>query len=136
VFVPRRIEILDRVEDVFGALLSRSAGSFRETALFCRDDLDGVALADTSQAGLTVGDFEFAGDRLSLTTESPSGGVVVILNTHSPFWRVTRGGACDRVLPVYHMVQAVLVKPGRQNVELRYCPPYRFRDGGDSKEGA
>jgi len=124
VFAPASIDLFTDQSALIEAMKTRDVQEFRDRAIVASPDLNGMDLKAGRQGDITVSGFTFQGDRVSFQTDSPKGGLVVVLNSYSPFWKIVKGGVTDRVLPVYHAFQGILVKPGRQEVVVRYMPPY------------
>jgi hypothetical protein len=124
VFAPASIDLFTDQGALIEAMKTRDVKELRDRAIVASTDLIGMDLKAGRQGDISVSGFAFQGDRVSFRTDSPKGGLVVVLNSYSPFWKIVKGGVTDRVLPVYHTFQGVLVKPGRQEVVVRYMPPY------------
>lgn len=123
-FAPEYIEIVDSREVLANEMKRRSAAEFRERALIAREDIKSSYIRNGSRNEIQVANYTVSGDRVSFTTDSKMGGLVVILNSYSPYWRVVKGGIHTEIIPVYHAFQGVFVKPGLREVIIEYCPPY------------
>lgn len=61
--------------------------------------------------------------RVTLTADSPTGGLVVLHDAFAPGWTATIDGKPADVLPVNVLSRGVVVPPGQHRVEMRYMPP-------------
>jgi len=123
-FAPEYIEIFQSKEDLTSELKKRTAKAFRKRALLVQEDIGRLDIKNGSRNEIQISNYRVSGDRVSFDTDSKKGGLVVVLNSYSPYWKVVKGGSYNEVFPVYHAFQGVFVKPGRQEVTIEYCPPY------------
>ncbi len=61
--------------------------------------------------------------RVTLLTDSPTGGLVVLHDSFAAGWTAMISGRQVPVHPVNIMSRGVVVPAGRQRVEMSYCPP-------------
>ncbi len=59
---------------------------------------------------------------LTLETDGPSSGLVVVSSRYDPGWKATLNGRPAPLLKVNYMLQGVAVPAGRHTIELRYAP--------------
>ncbi len=123
-FAPDYVEVFESELEVINELKTRTSETFGESALVVRKDIGELENRARLRNKVHVSNYRVKGDRVSFVASSEKGGLVVILNSYSPYWKVVKGGLHTEVIPVYHAFQGVYVKPGRQEVVIEYCPPY------------
>lgn len=61
--------------------------------------------------------------RVTIETDSPTGGLLVLNDAFARGWTATVAGRATPVHPVNVIARGVRVQPGKQRVEMRYSPP-------------
>jgi len=64
-----------------------------------------------------------ADSEVVLTTDSPTGGMLVLHDSYAPGWTATLDGRDAMIYPVNVLSRGVLVPPGRHVVRMSYMPP-------------
>lgn len=62
-------------------------------------------------------------DGFDVTLDAPRGGIVIVNQTFSPFWRAELDGQEAAIAPADLIHMAIAVPPGGQKLVLRYCRP-------------
>ncbi len=65
-------------------------------------------------------------DRLELTVDAGGPALMVVTNSHSPFWRCAVDGAAAEIMPAFGAFWGVRLPAGARRVVFRYEPPYRI----------
>lgn len=68
----------------------------------------------------------YSPDLIRLDVTSETAAALVVGNTFSPYWHAYVNGGEVSLVPAYGVFWAVPLQSGRQDVEFRYEPPYRF----------
>jgi hypothetical protein len=85
-------------------------------------DTDAVALG--AAGDLSIRDFAKVTDGYDITLESPhDGGVVVVNNFYSPFWKAWAGSRALTLVPANGIHMAISVPPGTRSLKVRYSRP-------------
>jgi len=63
-------------------------------------------------------------DRATVAIETATGGLLVVANAYTPFWKADVDGSPAPIIPAYYAFQGIVVPPGSKVVKLHYCPSY------------
>jgi hypothetical protein len=125
VFAPRSIEIVADEAAMLGALTRRSSQQLAASALVVQSEVPPPVAAAPNNLEIEIKRVETVrGDHLKITTHSEAGGLVIVSNSFSPYWRATAENAELAVFPAYHTFIGIWVPPGNHVIDLRYRPPY------------
>jgi hypothetical protein len=113
-------EVLAALADADVATLGRTA--FVEAGDVPEDALDPAATGGGGTGSVRIE--SYGADRIALDVVSSRKGLLVVLNSHSPYWQATVDGTAAPYVPAYHAFAAVPVPAGASKVVLRYAPPY------------
>jgi hypothetical protein len=123
-FIAKSVKLVD-AESVWTEL-SRSDFSY---CRFATVEGDGVAESAVAEEGCTgsatiVG---YLGNEVSLLTDAPSPGLLVLTDSYYPGWRATVDGVEKPVVRADGIFRGVWLEAGRHNVRFRFRPPSVFR---------
>jgi len=113
--------------DLQAALKEADVATLAKTAFVETRDLPGDALDPAGASGGAGGSVKlesYGADRVALEVVSESKGLLIVLNSFSPYWRATVDGRAAPYLPAYHAFSAVPVPAGSSKVVLTYEPRY------------
>ena len=83
-------------------------------------DTDAIALGTAGT--LSIRDFAKVTDGYDITLEAPhDGGVVVVNNFYSPFWKAWADGRALTIVPANGIHMAIAIPPGARIVKIRYA---------------
>jgi hypothetical protein len=125
VFAPRSIEAVADEAAMLSTLTRRSSQQLAGSALVVRSEVPAPVAAAPKSLEVEIKRVETVrGDHLKITTRSEAGGLVVVTNSFSPYWRAAAENAELAVFPAYHTFIGIWVPPGDHVIDLRYRPPY------------
>jgi hypothetical protein len=125
VFAPRSVEAVADEAAMYRVLPSRSSQEFANTALVVESEVPARVAAAPKDLQVDIKQVETVrGDHLKIATHSETGGLIVVTDSFSPYWRASAGGAALPVFPTYHTFIGIWVPPGDRVIELQYRPPY------------
>lgn len=127
-FVAGRVRAFADDAELLDALAEASTAELRSAAFVAGAPVEGSGAQAAATTGgderITVRDY--SADRIELDVEAAAGGILVITNSFSEYWRATIDGSPAAVFPVYHAFQGIAVEKGTHRLELSYRPPYSF----------
>lgn len=109
------------------ALEEASVPELLDTALVSREVADELGSPAGKGDGGRVKLIHYGADQISLTVDSPKGGVLVVTNNYSPYWKPQIDNRPVGIFPVDHTFQGVSVPAGKHRIELKYEPPYAVK---------
>lgn len=125
-FVARRVEPVAGPAALWSALNSASVSVLRETvyarASYAAALKPAGAAAKRADARIML----YSPDRIEVDLDVDGGGVLVVTNNFSPFWRAAVDGRPRALFPAYELFWAVPVARGDRRVVFTYEPPYRL----------
>jgi hypothetical protein len=125
VFAPRSVEAVADEAAMLGALTHRSSQQLAGSALVVQSEVPAPVAAAPKNLEIEIKRVETVrGDHMRIATRSEAGGLVVVSNSFSPYWRASAENAALAVFPAYHTFIGIWVPPGDQVIDLRYRPPY------------
>lgn len=122
-FCAHSVRGYDDRKQLLMALASATPSELATTAMFERDDVQGVSIDTDGQDGRVAGP-RYLRDAVELDVDTDSGCPVVLTDSYSPYWKAQLDGVATRLLPVDAAFQAVMVPAGHHRVFLSYRPPY------------
>jgi hypothetical protein len=115
--------VIPERERLLAALADEAAAALRRRA-YLQEDVP-PALARIAPGRLRLVRSE--PDRIELAAAMPGPGLLVVTNTHSPYWRCRVDGRERPILPAYGTFWAVPLDRPARRIEFSYEPPYRWR---------
>ena len=114
----------DHHDDLYRHIISPEFAPLETVALYHKE----AKSLGPENGDVTILDFTMEHSKLSIETESPDGGLVVISQIHTPGWKAFIGDLELPVLAANHAFQTIPVPAGKQTIEVIYANP-AFRGG-------
>lgn len=105
------------------ALHEVTSETFDPSSLVILEEHPGIPSSDAPGTGGTATYERRDPDDLELTVESDVAALVLIRNTHDPYWSARVDGRPTRLILADYFLQAVVVPPGEHTVRLTYRDP-------------
>jgi len=124
VFAPNRVEVLKDTDSILNSMYGRGIASLRDAAIVDANDIKAAGITLPAAQSIKIIDMALADDRATITVDTATGGLLVVANAYTPFWKATVDGSSAPIIPAYYAFQGIVVPPGSKVVKLRYCPSY------------
>lgn len=131
VFLANDVRVFEHSSQVLRALQLASYEDLQSIAYLTQADARALPLGNLGIKGGKVTIETYTADKIVVRVDTDAGGILVVTNSYSPFWKSRIGGVEAAVFPVDHAFQGVYVNAGRHEVVLEYSPPYALRLGDD-----
>ena len=115
---------LNHHDDLYRHIISPEFAPLETVAIYHKE----AKSLGPENGDVTILDFTMEHSKLSIETESPDGGLVVISQIHTPGWKAFIGDLELPVLAANHAFQTIPVPAGKQTIEVIYANP-AFRGG-------
>jgi hypothetical protein len=112
---------------LLGAMADAPTATLASTAFL--DSQTAAALPPPPEPGAAIGRSAvtvrlYSADRIDLGVAGAATGILVIVNSYSPYWMARVDGTAVPVYPVDHAFQGLTIAAGNHDVTLIYRPPH------------
>jgi len=124
VFAPSHVEVFESENAELEAMRGRGVTALRQTAVINTKDIEGGKIILPAAQSIKVVNVTMEDDRATVAIETATGGLLVVANAYTPFWKADVDGSPAPIIPAYYAFQGIVVPPGSKVVKLHYCPSY------------